>query len=286
MARKKSKASPPFRNGWLNLSSPTQIDLHERPSTPYLEAECDDLTSRTWSTPPSPQLTSDDELDATSPLAVLDFDVPPKHIRTSSKDSLFSVAFPACPGPNQKSDRFWLEDGSVVILVERTLYDVHKSVLKSHSDFFKREIQEESGAQELAHGSRRNPIVLDVAKSEFELLLTVIYPLAYDSRFDYTTSEWLTTLIISAKLKFVSIRKAASDHLYELFTVVDRIRLGRKYSVPEWSLPGYLVFCNREEPLSLEEGMELGMEDVIKISRAREMSMKGIAWTEMEKLFT
>ena len=51
---------------------------------------------------------------------------------------------------------------------------------------------------------------------------------------------------------------------------MDKIVLGRRYGISEW-LPGaYEAVCTRENPLTVEEGMKLGVEDIIKISTARQ----------------
>jgi hypothetical protein len=46
--------------------------------------------------------------------------------------------------------------------------------------------------------------------------------------------------------------------------------LGRKHDIEEWLGDAYEAVCIRDEPLTLEDGMRLGMEDVIKISAARQ----------------
>lgn len=51
---------------------------------------------------------------------------------------------------------------------------------------------------------------------------------------------------------------------------VDKIVLGRRYGISDW-LPGaYEAVCTRADPLTVEEGMKLGVEDIINISAARQ----------------
>jgi hypothetical protein len=51
---------------------------------------------------------------------------------------------------------------------------------------------------------------------------------------------------------------------------IDKIVLGRKHDIEEWLGDAYEAVCVRDEPLTLEDGMRLGMEDVIKISATRQ----------------
>ncbi|THH09626.1 hypothetical protein EW145_g1869 [Phellinidium pouzarii] len=201
------------------------------------------------------------------------------------------------------SDRFWFEDGSVVIKVEDTLYNVHKSLLKSQSVFFREKLSLRYNFATIL-GSRQRPHIIDVEKSDFDLLLDFIYPVQVQlivsknkiwrsntlsrkcgSKLDHTTKEWLSILAVSTKLNFTSIRTAAINTLSEVIGLAERIRLGRERSVSEWFPECYRQLCKREEPLSLEEGKELGLEDVIKVARAREMLSKGVPWPELEKSF-
>lgn len=50
---------------------------------------------------------------------------------------------------------------------------------------------------------------------------------------------------------------------------VDEIVLGRRYDITEWLASAYLAVFTRENPLTLDEGKKLGVEDTVKISAAR-----------------
>ena len=51
---------------------------------------------------------------------------------------------------------------------------------------------------------------------------------------------------------------------------MDRIVLGRKYDLEDWLLDAFFSICERLEPLSLAEASRLSLEDVVKVSGARE----------------
>lgn len=54
---------------------------------------------------------------------------------------------------------------------------------------------------------------------------------------------------------------------------VDRISIYHKYEIDRSLLvPRYAALCEREDPLTLREGLQLGMETTLMIARARELS--------------
>ena len=60
--------------------------------------------------------------------------------------------------------------------------------------------------------------------------------------------------------------------------------LGRRYGIAAW-LPGaYEAVCTRTDPLTLEEGMKLGVEDCIRIAAARQAYGCGQARFETQYL--
>ncbi|KZP04100.1 hypothetical protein FIBSPDRAFT_767951, partial [Athelia psychrophila] len=85
-----------------------------------------------------------------------------------------------------------------------------------------------------------------------------------------TTAQWTSILHLAAKWGFESIQLLAIDNLAASAIPVDKIVLGRRYGISDW-LPGaYEAVCSRADPLTIEEGMKLGMEDAIRISAARQ----------------
>lgn len=49
-----------------------------------------------------------------------------------------------------------------------------------------------------------------------------------------------------------------------------QVVLARKCDVPEWLSVAYTALCQRKEPINAEEGMELGIETMAKLSTIRE----------------
>jgi hypothetical protein len=89
-----------------------------------------------------------------------------------------------------------------------------------------------------------------------------------------TVDEWSSILDISAQWAFESIQSLAIEQLTFLASPVDKIVMGRKHKVDKWLPDAYRDVCERERTLTLEEGLRLGMPEVIKISHARQAIRK------------
>jgi hypothetical protein len=63
----------------------------------------------------------------------------------------------------------------------------------------------------------------------------------------------------------------AVRQLDNLTTPIDRIALGKQYGIDHWLSPAYQAVCERDLSLTDEEGMRLGLMDVLKIARARQI---------------
>lgn len=89
-----------------------------------------------------------------------------------------------------------------------------------------------------------------------------------------TVDEWTAILGVAAKWNFKSIRALAIRQLDSIASPVDKIVLGRKYEIVDWLSDAYKAVCMREDALSIEEGVRLGMEEVIKISALRQKNIR------------
>ncbi|KAL0069102.1 hypothetical protein AAF712_003788 [Marasmius tenuissimus] len=120
----------------------------------------------------------------------------------------------------KRDPTYYFEDGSCVLLVEDTLFNVHRTILsKDHSSFSTMFTLPQGGAE--AEGrSDDNPIVLTGDKpSEFRNFLWALYSLPPDLRAVYSASADLTLLIdiarISNKYSFKSLETWSLDALQE-----------------------------------------------------------------------
>lgn len=81
--------------------------------------------------------------------------------------------------------------------------------------------------------------------------------------------EWSAVLYFADKWNFKSVRVLAIKNLSSIASPIDKIVLGRRYHIDEWLSDAYEAVCKRPEPLTLEEGRQLDLENVIKISAIR-----------------
>ncbi|KZP28764.1 hypothetical protein FIBSPDRAFT_690695, partial [Athelia psychrophila] len=110
----------------------------------------------------------------------------------------------------------------------------------------------------------------DVSCSDFDEFLAILYPTDFRRPTEKTTAQWTSILHLASKWGFGSIQLVAIDKLAATAIPVDKIVLGRRYGVSDWLHGAYEAVCTRANPLTVEEGMKLGVEDIIKISAARQ----------------
>jgi hypothetical protein len=84
-----------------------------------------------------------------------------------------------------------------------------------------------------------------------------------------TQAEWTSVLHLAHRWNFAKIRAMAVTKLTALAGPVDRVVLAHAYDVGHWLPLAYQALCEREECLSDEDGLKLGIHDVLKIARLR-----------------
>ncbi|KAJ6590010.1 hypothetical protein DFH09DRAFT_909260, partial [Mycena vulgaris] len=173
----------------------------------------------------------------------------------------------------QRFAEYYIEGGDLHCLVENNLFRVHRYFFERESKFFKAQL-----AVPATPGGPRigatddSAIMLDnVRSADFAKLLWVFYNPKY-SLYESTVEDWSTILELAQRWEFAEVKSLAVRELEKLeLPDIDRIVLYRKFAVDEAHLiPRYAALCERPELLTVEEGLRLGMEIVIPLSRARE----------------
>ena len=92
------------------------------------------------------------------------------------------------------------------------------------------------------------------------------------SLYNTTHEDWTTILDLAHRWAFPEVKNLAVRELEKLeLPDVDRVTVYHKYEVDKNLLvPRYAALCERESPLTLREGLQLGMETTLMIARARE----------------
>ncbi|KAA1470500.1 hypothetical protein DENSPDRAFT_741012, partial [Dentipellis sp. KUC8613] len=115
------------------------------------------------------------------------------------------------------------------------------------------------------------PIALeDVESTEFDALLSILYPADFHECEVKTVDAWTAVLRLATKWSFTSIRKLAIDRIEPIASAVDKVVLGRTYTINAWLRPGFVALCERVQPLTRDEGRRLGVDDVILVAAIRE----------------
>ena len=88
---------------------------------------------------------------------------------------------------------------------------------------------------------------------------------------------WIAILTISTRYHMRDVRAHSIDRINNFVPRIDPIRqvvLARKCDVPEWLSGAYTILCLRNEPISVEEGMELGLKTLIQLFMIRDTSIR------------
>jgi hypothetical protein len=82
--------------------------------------------------------------------------------------------------------------------------------------------------------------------------------------------DLLIFLRVADKWQFDSQRQSALKRLYDRGSAAEKIATGREYEeAREWLIPAFMELCNREYPPDEEEGMLLGIKDLVLLWRIR-----------------
>lgn len=86
-----------------------------------------------------------------------------------------------------------------------------------------------------------------------------------------SVADWTSVLTITNQFDFSNLFTLAKTKLRPILSSAQCIALGKRFDVREWLIPAYTDLCVREEPLRLDEGRIMSLEDVIEIGRVREL---------------
>ncbi|KAJ7072823.1 hypothetical protein C8F01DRAFT_1105354 [Mycena amicta] len=178
----------------------------------------------------------------------------------------------------QRFEDYYLTGGDLYCIAENKIFRVHRYFFERESTYFKAELAQPvtPGAQRLG-GSEDSAILLEGVRSDaFAKLLWVFYNPKY-SLYDATVEDWSTILELAEKWGFAEVKNLCIRHLEKLEMLdVDRIVLYHTFNVDEKHLvPRYVALAERPELLTVEEGLQLGMQTVIALTRARECARNG-----------
>jgi len=179
----------------------------------------------------------------------------------------------------KRHEEYYFDDGSVILLVDGTLFRVHRYYFTRESqifaDMFSLPPCEASGSSGTREGqSDSSPIEIPgVAKQEMESFLGFVYFGMHDEHAP-TLESWVALLAFSTRFVCDKIRARSIRELEAIQSRVDpieRVVLAVRHNIPHWLSGAYQELCQRQDSLSEDEGERLGLSTVIKLMRAREI---------------
>ncbi|TFY61350.1 hypothetical protein EVJ58_g4557 [Rhodofomes roseus] len=170
-----------------------------------------------------------------------------------------------------KHDRFYFDDGNVIFLVEETLFNIHRYLLKRDSPVF----QDMFSMHSDEGRSDDSPILIEGTKStDFACFLACLYPSSFGEVDEMHPEEWAAVLDLAIKWQFLGVRKLAVKQMASLTvdspTLALQIATARKHHIDSWYLDAVVKMCERSRPISPEEGERLGLLETIRISAMRQ----------------
>ncbi|TFK45106.1 hypothetical protein BDQ12DRAFT_595172 [Crucibulum laeve] len=181
-----------------------------------------------------------------------------------------------------RHDEYYIQGGDLFFLVEQVQFRVHRYFFERESSFFRGQLETPAspGASRQGTDSTSAIVLEEVTPSNFARFLWVFYNPKY-SIYRAPVDHWTVILSLAHRWKFPEVKKLAVRELEtkttEDFPDIDRIVVYHDNSVDRNLLiPRYAALCEREEPLTLPEGMRLGMETTLMIARAREYARSNI----------
>ncbi|KAH9067769.1 hypothetical protein EDB87DRAFT_1585278 [Lactarius vividus] len=170
---------------------------------------------------------------------------------------------------------YYIHGGDAVFSVENTLFRVHRFFLTRDSSYFRERLPYPASPGETIKGSTDNlPLVLeDITKSDFERFLWVFYNPKY-SLYDANIEEWTSILKLAHEWNFIEVKELAIRGLESLqIPALQKVVLYQTYGVDRNRLQtAYTALTVRDEPITIEEGLKLGLETALQIARAREVA--------------
>jgi len=172
---------------------------------------------------------------------------------------------------------FYLRGGDVTFLVENHLYRIHSYFFDRESLFFRQKFSSNNNnnnnpGNEQPGSTDGNAFTLEDTKSEdFARFLWVFYNPKY-SLYEAPLETWLSILKLANRWTFDSVKELSVRELEKLeIEPIEKIAIYHNHNISRlYLVPSYISVCKRDKSLSFSEGMNLGMETVLRIAEARE----------------
>ncbi|CAE6432475.1 unnamed protein product [Rhizoctonia solani] len=176
------------------------------------------------------------------------------------------------------------EYGDVLLSVKGEGLSTHKYLLQRFSV-----LQEMLSAGPSA--STRPTYVLEeesISPEDFHNAFKILYSSPLDTPFEYDTPVFVSALRLATLYDYPALRAYSITHLNQAdLGPIRRIEIARECKLPEWEEPAYIELGQRDEPITAEEAVVLGLETLTDISRRREEALRSkVRSTETQAAIT
>lgn len=177
---------------------------------------------------------------------------------------------------NRRHREYYIDGGDIVFLVENVLFRVHSYFFQRESPVFRKQFAG-FAARERPGGSDADPCALEgVTVDDFTRFLWVFYNPEY-SIYNAPTEDWAAILGLAHHWQFSEVKALAIREMEkQTIPALHKITIYHRYDVNRDLLfQSYMDLCLREEPLTIAEAEDLGLETWLMISTARETIRRG-----------
>lgn len=202
---------------------------------------------------------------------------PPIRLLTMSTSSDFTLATDSHSNNRRVAvmdEDYFMDITPVIFQVENYLFRVPQYLLVKGSETFATMFNLPQREGSVEGSSTENPIVLHVSHVDFRNLLKVLYPQTIARQVSLSKSDWLSVLKLSNLWYFWDLRQMALSELAERdfghLSALEKIKLGRECYIPDCLLSGYLKLVTRQEPITDEEAIVIGLLATVRLYRFRE----------------
>jgi len=170
---------------------------------------------------------------------------------------------------------YYIHGGDVIFRVENNLFRVHRFFFTRDSAYFRDKLPHPPPPGEFTRGSSdNNPFNLeDTLVVDFERFLWVFYNPKY-SIYEANVEEWTSILKLAHQWDFTEVKALALREL-ELLEIpaLQKIITYHTHGIDRNLLQdAYTALTVRADPITIEEGRQLGLETALQLARAREIA--------------
>ncbi|KAF8954192.1 hypothetical protein BDZ97DRAFT_512702 [Flammula alnicola] len=180
--------------------------------------------------------------------------------------------------PKEIDPDFYFESIFVVFQVENCLFRVPTHLFVKESQVFAGMFRlPQPDGPNVEGSSSANPIIMpsDIRREDFRNLMKALYPLSVSRELSLSKAQWVSILKLSTMWYFLNLRKMA---IFELersseLTSMDKIILGRKFSVSSWVVAGFSGIIRRTKTITDDEAIDMDFITTVNLFRIRELRL-------------